>query len=412
MKNVFVGRQPIYDRNLFIYGYELLSRSSHAHEVGVADGDQATSQVAINAFMEIGLDRIVGNCPAFINLTRRFVVETDGLPFPADRVVLEILEDVEPDAEVVQRLRDLKNQGYVIALDDFVYDPRRDPMLDAARIVKLDVQALTHEQLAEHVRKLRAWPIKLLAEKIETRAEFDHCWKLGFDYFQGYFLAEPNIVEGQQLPPNRLAILQLLVALQNPEADSGDIEKLVVQDVGLSYKILRYINSAFFALPRRIESLRQAVTFLGMQAIKTWATLLAMSGMSDKPPALVHAAMQRARVCELLAGAARRDHPEVYFTVGLFSLLEALMDAPLPAILDSLPFTEDVRQALLTHAGPCGEALRCVLAYEKGDWDNVRFDALDAGKITETWLEATAWADQAAGALSGAGESRKAAASA
>lgn len=399
MQDIYIGRQPIFDRDLNVFAYELLFRSGTQNHAGEFDGDQATSQVIVNAFIEIGLEQIVGPHLAFINLTRNFVTTQAPLPFPKDRVVLEVLESIHPDADVIAGVRNLAAQGYSVALDDFVFNEDLQPMIEQARIVKIDLMTLSRDQLSEHVRLLRGYDVKLLAEKIETQEEFEHCKQLGFDYFQGYFLSRPNIVQGTQLPPNRLAVLQVLAKLQDPRADAEDIEALISQDVALSYKLLRYINSAFFAFPKKIESLRQAVVYLGMQAIRTWVSLLVVAGLGNKPAELVTQAMQRAKMCELLAKTAKRPHADAYFTVGLFSLLEALMDAPLEKILALLPFTDDIRQALLKQEGPYGEALSCAIAYEKGDFLRAHFDRLAPSQMTDTYLASARWADQSASAI-------------
>lgn len=402
MQDIFIGRQPIFDRDLNVFAYELLFRSGTRNHAGEFDGDQATSQVIVNAFIEIGLEQIVGPHPAFINLTRSFVTSLTPLPFPKDRVVLELLEDIRPDTEVVSGVRNLAAQGYVIALDDFVFNENLKPLIEHAQIVKIDLMTLSREELAEHVRLLSGYDVKLLAEKIETQEEFEHCKALGFSYFQGYFLSRPNIVQSTQLSPNRLAVLQLLAKLQDPQSDATDIEELIGQDVALSYKLLRYINSAFFAFPKKIESIRQAVVYLGMQSIKTWVSLLVVAGLGNKPAELVTQAMQRAKMCELLAKTAKRPNADSYFTVGLFSLLEALMDMPLEKILASLPFTDDIRQALLKQEGPYGEALCCAIAYEKGDFLRAHFDRLAPSQMTDTYLASARWADESASTIGSA----------
>lgn len=399
MQDIFIGRQPIFDRDLKLFAYELLFRSGMANHAGQFDGDQATSQVIVNVFMELGLDQIVGTHWAFINMTRAFITASAPLPFPRDRVVLELLEDIRPDPEVIEGLRSFTDQGYQVALDDFVYHESLRPLVELAHIVKIDLMAIPRQDLVGHVEQLRQYPVKLLAEKIETEEEFEYCKGLGFDYFQGYFLSRPSIVQGSQLPPNRLAVLQLLAKVQDPNSDAHDLELLISQDVALSYKLLRYINSAFFAFPKEIDSIRQAVVYLGTRAIKTWVSLLAVAGLGDKPVELVTQAMQRARMCELLARAARRPNPESYFTVGLFSLLEALMEAPLAQILEALPFSEEIRDGLLKQQGPYGEALACVIAYERGDFAQAGFGRLTPAQTTEAYLEATRWADKSATAL-------------
>ena len=401
MQDIYIGRQPIFDRALELYAYELLFRSGTQNHAGQFDGDQATSQVIVNAFIEIGLDEIVGPHLAFINLTRSFITGAAALPFPKDRVVLEVLEDIHPDAEVIEGVRRLAGEGYALALDDFVFSEKLEPLLQLAQIIKIDLMALSRESVAEQVRLLSGYPVKLVAEKIETQEEFEYCKALGFDYFQGYFLSKPNIVQSSQLPANRLAVLQLLSRLQDPSVGADDIEALVMQDIALSYKLLRYINSAFFAFPKKIESIRHAVIYLGTQAIKTWVSLLVVAGLGNKPAELVTQAMQRAKMCELLAKTAKRPHAEIYFTVGLFSLLEALMDIPQEKILESLPLTDDIREALLAHKGLYGEALACVIAYEQGDFLRARFDRLAPSQMTDTYLASARWADQSASSMAG-----------
>ncbi len=394
MQNIYLGRQPIFDRELEVYAYELLFRAGETNAAGDLDGDQATSRVIANTFIELGLDEIVGRHRAFLNLTRGFLVNDWPLNFPRDRVVLEILEDIEPDDEVLAAVRRLKQEGFLIALDDFIFHERLRPLVELADLIKIDLMALEEGQLEEHVRVLRGYPARLLAEKIETREEFEHCKALGFDYFQGYFLSRPKVIQGREIPPNGLATVRLLARLQDPEVGAAELETLIGQDVGLSYKLLRYINSAFFALPKTVESIRQAVVYLGNQAIKTWATLLVFCGIEDKPHELMTTAMLRARMCQLLAERSGQPHSDTYFTVGLFSALEALLEAPLESVLEALPFSEDVRRALLAREGPYGAALNCVLAYERADWDQVRCDPLPTADITETYLEAARWADE------------------
>ena len=394
MDDIFIGRQPIYDRALAVYAYELLFRAAPDNAARFSDGDQATSSVIVNAFMEIGLDNIVGQRLAFINLTRGFFVNQDNICLPKERVVLELLEHIEPDAEVIDGIKRLSAQGYAIALDDFVYHEALQPLVQLADIVKVDVMALERDEIRRQVDKLRQHPLKLLAEKVETRDELDFCLDLGFDYFQGYFFAQPQVIRGQRLPNNRLAILHLLSRLQDPEIKPAELEDLIVQDVTFSYRILRYVNSAAFCLARRIESVHQAVVILGQQTIKTWTTLLAMSQVDNKPTELVITAMVRGKMAEALAKTLKAPHPEAFFTVGLFSALDALMDNTMQEILTQLPLAEHISAALLHHKGPHGEILQCVLAYERGQWEQVHCPALSISRVRDCYLSALQWADE------------------
>jgi EAL and modified HD-GYP domain-containing signal transduction protein len=394
MHDVFVARQPIFDRQLKVYAYELLFRRADAQHANVIDGDQATSQVILNAFTVIGLDELVGPHLAFINMTRGFLLQDRRVPFPVDRVVLEVLESIEPDAEVVLALQDLSRQGYKLSLDDFIFNEALLPLVELADIIKVDVMALTPAQIRRHVEQLRPYKVQLLAEKVETRAQYELCHQLGFDYFQGYFLERPNVVRGTSIPTNRLPTLNLLAALHRPDVEVAELERIISQDVSLSYKLLRYLNSPLFALRRRIESIRQALIFIGANELRTWATLMALSTASDKPQELMSQLMVRGKMCELLARKLKLKTPANCFTIGLFSGLDSLLDAPLETILASLPLSDEVTAALLRHEGDGGRLLECVLSYEHGEWDRLAQTKLPAEVVIEAYLEALHWGNE------------------
>lgn len=396
MSDIYIGRQPIYDRKLDVYAYELLFRAASDNSANFVDGDKATSDVIVNTFLEIGLDNIVGNRLAFINLTRAFFVGEHTISLPRDRVVLELLEDIEADEEVVNSVKRLADQGYSIALDDFIYHESLQPLVQLADIVKIDIMSMSRDEIRDHVHALRQHPLRLLAEKVETQEELDYCMELGFDYFQGYFFAQPKVIRGQRLPNNRLAILKLLSRLQDPEITSKQLEELIAQDVAFSYRILRYVNSAAYAPPRKIESIHQAVVRLGMQTIKSWTALLAMSQVDNKPAELVVTAMIRGKMAEEMARVLDADQPDSFFTVGLFSALDALMDNSMEEILTQLPLADHIVQALLHKGGGLhGEVLNCVLAYERGEWENLGCSELGTHRIRNCYLEAVQWANTA-----------------
>ncbi len=395
MRSIFIGRQPIYDRKLHVYAYELLYRSGEENSAGLPDGDTATSQVILNAFTEIGIENLVGEHLAFINLTRGFIIGDNPLPLAQGKVVLEVLEDIVVDEPLIEAVRKLSQSGYLIALDDFIFHESLRPLVDIADIIKIDVRALTRETVSAHVKALRSSKARLLAEKVETQEEFEYYKELGFDYFQGYFFSRPKVITRHAIPANRLAILRLLGRLHDPDVAIKELEVLISQDVSLSYRLLRYINSAFFSLPRKVESLHQAIVYLGNASIKTWVTLIALSGIDDKPSELLTLALVRGKMCELLAERLKLPDKESYFIVGLFSALDAMMDAPLAQVVENLPLSPTVVAALLKHEGRAGEALHCTLAYEKSDWDQIDCSRMDENVIAQSYLDAVAWADQA-----------------
>ena len=392
MLEAFVGRQPIYNRQLKVVGYELLFRAYETDHAEFVDGDRATSQVMLDTFMEIGLERLAGDGLAFINLTRSFIAGKYPLPLPQDRAVLEVTESITVDKELIDAVRVLSKRGYQIALDDVVNPDDVVPLLDIADIVKVDLIDVERDRLEQYVEILRQHDLKLLAEKVETPDDFDLCNSLGFDYFQGYFLCKPNVVRGHRVPVTRLAILLLLAKLQAPDIEFRELEEIVRQDISLSYKLLRLINSAFYAIPKKIESIRQALTLLGIKQVQAWMSLLFLLRIDDKPHELIVTAMVRAKMCELLALASKEHNAETYFMVGLFSVLDALLDLPLDEVLTSLPLSDEIGSALLRHEGRLGAVLRCVLAYEKGAWEDVRCHGLGPGVIRDVYLESLDWA--------------------
>lgn len=401
MIDAFIGRQPIFDRQLRVYAYELLFRPSSANQANILDGDRATSQVILNTVTAIGLERIIGTRRAFINLTRSFVLDNRPLPFSRNQVALEILEDIEVDQELLEGVKRLANMGYFIALDDFLFHESLRPLVELADLIKIDLRAADRSTVAAHVSELRPYGVKLLAEKVETQEEFAFCRELGFDYFQGYFLCRPKVIKGRRLPANRVAILRLVSELQKPDIDVHDIEKTIGQDLSLSYKLLRYINCAAFSPARKIESIRQAIVLMGTDAIKRWATLLALAEIDDKPHELMTSAMVRGKMCEHLALLMGHSHLSSFFTVGLFSVLDALMDLPLEQILPSLPISDEIAAALLRYEGPLGEVLHSVAAYERGDWDVLTGSRLTPAQASDTYLQSIHWADETLHSLSG-----------
>jgi len=395
MSQVTIGRQPIFDRDLNVIAYELLWRANNKSEsANVIDGDQATTDVILNALVEIGLDRITGNFPAFINLTRNFLLGHYPLPEMSNRLVLEILEDIEITDEVLHGIKTLAQQGYPIALDDFIFHPGLEPLVELADIVKIDIMALSEEQLRSHVERLKKYPVKLLAEKIETQQEFELMLQLGFDYFQGFFLTRPNIVQGKKIPVNKMAVIQLLAGLANPDITTQEIEQLIQNDVTLSYRILRYINSAQYNIQREIESISHATMMLGQDTLLQLANLLMLSRIDNKPQELIMTALINAKMSEQLALQKKCSDSASYFTAGLFSIIDALMDQPMEEVLLQIPLSDKLQSALLQQEGEIGAVLKCVLAYERADWDHVKLTGVSRKTICECYLSAIDWAGE------------------
>ena len=395
MDNIYIARQPIYDAQLKVVAYELLFRSGQTtNTADFLDGDEATRNVIVNSITEIGMDQLVGPHRAFINLTHNHVLQMAEQPMPElkDRLVLEVLEDINPDKEIIEAVTKLANDGFTIALDDFIYSESLQPLVEISDIIKIDLLALTVEELKVHVKQLSNGKRKLLAEKVETKEEFERCKELGFDYYQGYFFSKPQIIKGKSLPANKVAILSLLAKLQDNESSNEELAEIISQDLTMSVRVLRYINSAQFGFSREVDSIQQAIMMLGRTTIRNLATLLSMSQIKDKPHELLIISMIRSKMAENIAKQVKMDK-EICFTIGLFSIIDTLMDQEMEVLIEGLPLTENIRAALIRHEGELGKILNCVLAYENGDWENATYGNLSTNDIRESYLNALNWSN-------------------
>ncbi len=383
-------RQAIFDRELQVYGYELLYRGPRER-----DGERASSVTLLDAFLDLGMERVVGRHRAFINLTRRFFTELPPLPLQPDRLVLEILEDIPVDGALLDGLAALRARGFQLALDDYQFEPRWDPVLPWVDIVKVDVIGAGWEAIERHLPSLHAPGRRLLAEKVEHYEDFRRLQDLGFDYFQGYFFARPQLLSGRRLQENHAVVLRLLARINDPAIVMGELESLITQDPGLSYKVLRFINSAAVGLPRQVESIRQAIIYMGLDRIRGWASLLALSGVEKKPQEVMVLGLTRAYSCEALTRLSGQGLPDTAYTVGLFSVLDAMLDLPMPDILAQLPLPPEVAAALADRSGLYGTTLARVLALERNESQPTPISPPSEAQAAQTYLECIERADQA-----------------
>ena len=387
MTEVLVGRQPIFNRNMEVYAYELLYRSGQDNNAVFRDGDQATLNVILNALMEMGIDSIAGHAKAFINLTGNFLTGKYSIGLPSNRVVIEILESVQANPQLLAAVNELHLKGFTIALDDVVDVARVKPFRGISSIVKLDLPQIGLLDLPAMVSEIKSLGFYVLAEKVETQAEYRTCQRLGIDYYQGYFLCKPNIIHGKKMDSSRLVIMQSLAMLQNTKTNFTDLETIIARDVGLSYKLLRLSNSGYYSFSTEVKSLRQAISLMGLDTMRGWMSLLLMTTLQDKPPELTNIALQRAHMSEALAKLYSQPQPEIFFLVGLFSVLDALMDQSMEQIVANLNLSETIKGALLRHEGLAGYILQTIIAYEKADWPNVMKLNLPVETITQIYLD-------------------------
>lgn len=399
--NSHIARQPIFDLDHKVHAYELLFRNGieNAFPRDV-DGDKATSSVLSDGFFSMGIDTITGGYPAFVNFTRDILLGGFAELIPSSKLVIEILEDVTPDPKVLAVLERLKKIGFRIALDDYRGSDHHDSFLRFADLIKVDFKATSRDDQRHISRKFRPSGVKLVAEKLETHEDIQSAKAMGFHFFQGFFYCKPAIVNKGRIPENKLNKLELLKEVNRPELDIDRIQELVKHDVEMSYKLLRYINSAYFGLRNEATDIRQALVYLGFKNLRKWASLMAVACLGgDKPDELLVTSLVRARFCEL---AARHvdllNRSEELFLMGMFSVIDALLDMSMEDALASIPLAPDLKLALLGEQCRLKHILDFAISYEMGNWEFFEYmkDQLsfDENAVPELHLDAVKTAEE------------------
>ncbi|UCF91783.1 MAG: HDOD domain-containing protein [Desulfobacterales bacterium] len=394
---VFVARQPIFDGHKHLYGYELLFRDGMTNAFPDIDGETATSRLLANSFFSIGIDRLGSGKNIFINFPQELLLKRYPTLFPKDSLIVEILEDVEPEAPVVNACREMGAEGYRIALDDFLFRTELQPLIDIADIIKIDFRCTPLDEMGALLENVSGGSLKLLAEKIETYEEFETARDLGFVYFQGYFFSKPEIVQSRDIAPSKINLIQIMAEVNKPDVSFEELEKLITRDVSMSYKLLRYINSAYFRRVQEIASIRHAIVILGMQEIQKFISLMAATELAmDKPTELIRTSIIRARFLELMgASLGSAETKSELFLLGLFSLIDAMLDNRMDRIMKNLPLPAKIKAALTEGRGELTGFLHLVVGYESGDWNACSLWASRTGieekKLPALYLEAVQW---------------------
>lgn len=391
--HAYVGRQAIFDRRLDVVGYELLYRDSEENRARFDDVTQASAQTMLNAFVEIGLDNLVGGVPAYVNMAADFLLGTYPIPLPPERTVIEVLENIPVTPALIDGLRGLRARGFKIALDDFVLTDETRPLLDVANIIKVSMLGVPRDEIAAQYAALKPSGAIMLAEKISTHDELVFVRNLGFYYFQGFFLEMPIVTRTSRLPHDRAKLLRLLAMLYDQKLNLRAIEGLVASEVGLGVRLLKLASSVAMSRGAPVGSIQQALGRLGIQQVAALIVLVLASGFDDKPLELARQVLIRARMCELLARTATMPADEM-FTAGLLSLLDAILDRPLPEILDQLPLSTLVRDALKQGSNtPPARIVDTVRHQARGDLGALSSTGLSAQAVFMAWYEAVRWAD-------------------
>ena len=399
--DVFLARQPIFDRNMNVYAYELLfRRGSGENFFDAVDQEKASTEVLTHGFFSMDIQQVASGRRVFVNFTQELLLSGLAHLLPKEFLTVEILETVEPVPAIVHACEKLVAAGYSLALDDFVFAEKYQPLINLADIIKLDYLNSTKQQRERLFRSQVPGRVRLLAEKVETQAMLDEAIASGCVYFQGYFFSKPVILHGKDIAHSQLARLQLMQEIQNSELDWTILEDVFRREVGLAYKLLKYINSPVFGLRGQVASIAHAMKMLGQREMAKWLMLMVFRSLGEQKPAEVMAtAVIRARFGELLAQQVDFPvMPATVFLTGMFSLLDVFLGRPMEELIREMPIDDKVRAVLGGEPGPATDLHRLVLAYEKGDWPTVVSLAgvfgMKGSAVAKAYSGALAWYNQ------------------
>jgi len=393
--DVVVGRQPIFDRDRSIYGYELLFRTASgptAAEAAGSLGDQMTADVIFNS-VSIGLDRLVGDKKLFCNASRGVLTGVVPVMLPPRQTVVEIVESVVAHEEVLAGCRRLRDEGFTLALDDVTGVADVERFADLVSMAKVDLRTAPEEglhDLAEHCRRRN---VTLIAQKVETTEEFDRCAAMGFDYFQGYLLARPSEVAGRALDPGRVAQLRLAAHLLDRECPMWELEDIVRRDPAMTLQLLQLAGmGAAGGMRRTVKTVREALVLVGWRRLQSWVSLLLIGGKGQSTDEELTTALTRARACELVAHTVDRSLSATAFTAGLVASFDVLLGVPIEEVLHDLPLDEDLRRAILEAEGPLGRLLADVADFQLGRTDEAVRSGLEDSTLSSAAFQGLMWA--------------------
>jgi c-di-GMP-related signal transduction protein len=398
--DAFVARQPIFDKFQKVIAYELLFRKSSNNFYEALNADVATMNVISDGFLLIGMESLTCGKKAFINFTDTLLKSEIVSTLPKDIIVVEILEDVKVDNELVVACKKLKELGYIIALDDFVFDYKFSPLIELADIIKVDFRLTLGNERKEVVERIGNTNIKFLAEKVETIEEFNEAVSYGYSYFQGFFFSKPVILYAKDVPIGRNNHIMLLSELAKPEVDFVEIANIIKRDVSLSFKLLRFINSACFSIRTKVDSIKHALVLLGKDDVSKWIYLIALKDMGKgKPDELMRISVVRGKFGELIAAKINMNSrsADVFF-MGILSLIDAITNLTMENVLAQMPIAEDIKEALLGKNNIFREVYELIISYESGDWEKFSIQAkelnLDEKLVPDIYLQSIEWVNE------------------
>ena len=395
--DVYIARQPIFDSHMNIFGYELLYRQSKENYFVEMDDDQATSELIINSFLIFGLDDLTDGTKALINFSKDMINSEVPYLLPKENVIFEILERKDATQATVEACEKLSAMGYKLALDDFVMDDSFLPLVDKVDIIKVEYPSVSYEDQKEFISKYRKNPkIKFLAEKIETREEYQKAVEIGYDYFQGYFFSKPAVVNTKEIVSLNTSLISILNELKSTEPSYNMITEIIQSDLGLTYKLLKLANSAFMGARNKINSIHQALTYVGIKEINQWVSLMMVKQMQNVENAeMIKLSFIRGKFMESIVTELNYVNGSEYFFTGVFSFIDVLMNKPMELVLKGLPFSYDVKQALLGENNEIGQILNFVIDFEEAKWskaaDIFPLSTISSRRIMELYMESLKW---------------------
>lgn len=395
----YIARQPIFTVNKKLHAYELLYRGYKDYLLADVTGNKATTSILSSVFLTEGFSVISDARPCFINFTEDLLLKKIAYSFPKSQVVVEILEDVRPTAAVIETVRNLKSDGYVIALDDFVFEKKFEPLIACADIIKIDVRLTPLDSILKTLRYLSRFKVKLLAEKVETEDEFEKANKLGFDYYQGYFFSKPEKILVKELASTKVTLLSLMAEVARKSTTLERLHHIISRDLAVSYKLLRFLNSAYFYRLEKVKSVKHAIAYLGEKELRRFLLLVLVSELAmEKPTELVRLSLVRAKFCELLAQHSILSAYDLeIFMVGLFSFMDTMLDAEMHVIMDKLPVSDAVKDALVHRSGMYSPFIEAIIAYERRQdqqfLEVISDLSIPSQKVPELYLEAVKYSN-------------------
>lgn len=386
-------RQGIYSKTGAVYAYELLYRDLVPDAVNTFSDEEETSLVVTQLFSNLDIDAIIGKKKAFINFTYNHLIQKIPTLLPKDRIVIDVLETVDVDKPLINSLLSLREQGYKIALHNFIFNEKNSLLIDLVDIIKLNVLYQNKQQIAEQLKPLKHFKGQLLAKKIDDNQQFSDCIDLGFTYFQGFFLNKPDLLKSQQITENKNNLLRLLAELNNQDIPMERVEELILQIPKLSYRVLRLANSVYLYRGKVIESLLDALKILGLNQVHNWLCLFLLSSQDDLIPDLLERTLIRAKMCEGLARISGHSDPHQAYTVGIFSTLDRFLNEPMDVLLSKIKLSNAFNEALLHQKGELGHILQITIDYEAANFKKLERTTYDKQDLTRSYLEGINYAN-------------------